>query len=271
MKLAVSNIAWEHPETPAHLELLRSLGCEGVELAPSCIWPEPIEATAAERTAVRRQVADAGLEVVGFHALFFTRPDLELFRDQASRRDLVDYLKGLIHLAADLGGRILVVGSPKNRTRHGRPPAEALPWAAEAYRDAAIEAASVGVEVCIEPLPAKETEFIVSSDEGAMLVNLVNHPGFGLHLDAKAMVEQGEDIAEALGRHGRAVRHFHVGDPGLAPPGSSGLDHKPIARALRAGGYDRYVSIEMRRGFGPTRDVITQSVNYVRGCYLEEA
>jgi D-psicose/D-tagatose/L-ribulose 3-epimerase len=268
MKLAVSNIAWEPDAWLAHLTLLRTLGCEGIELAPSVLWAEPVEATPASRAEIRRQMADAGLTCVGFHALFFTRPDLELFKDAASRREMVSYLTALAHLAGDLGAGVLVVGSPRNRTRHGRPYADALPWAADAYREAAVAAAPAGVEICIEPLPSKETEFIVSSDEGAALVSLVNHPAFGLHLDAKAMVEQGEDIEGALARHGRAARHFHVGDPGLAPPGSTGLDHAPIGAALRRSGYDRWVSIEMRRGFGPSADVIRDSVQYTRRCYF---
>jgi sugar phosphate isomerase/epimerase len=254
---------------PEHLALLRELGCDGVELAPNAIWPEPVEATTAQRAALRRAVADAGLEVVGFHALFYTRPDLQLFADASSRRDWTAYLNQLSALCGELGGRRLIVGSPRNRVRHGRSDADSLAWATDAFREAADAAARNGVVVCIEPLPSRETEFIVSSDEGAALVRRVDHPGFGLHLDAKAMVEQGEDVAGALARHGRLARHFHVGDPGLAPPGSTGLDHRPIGRALRASGYDGYVSIEMRRGFGPTRDVVAASIDYTRRAYLE--
>jgi len=268
MKLAVSNIAWEPVEMPAHLALLKRLGCDGVELAPNAIWPEPVDASASQRAALRESIANEGLELVGFHALFYTRPDLQLFADAASRRDWTGYLNKLSALCGELGGKVLIVGSPKNRVRHGRSDVDSLAWAAEAFRDAAIAAASSGVIVCIEPLPAKETEFIVSSDEGAALVARVGHPGFGLHLDAKAMFEQGEDIPAAIARHGRSAKHFHVGDPGLAPPGSTGFDHAPVGRALRASGYDGYVSIEMRRGFGPTMDVITESVNYTRRAYL---
>jgi len=76
MKLAVSNIAWENAELAEHLALLHDLGCQGVELAPSCIWPEPVVATAAERARLGDLVSGSGLEVTGFHALLFARPDL---------------------------------------------------------------------------------------------------------------------------------------------------------------------------------------------------
>ena len=271
MKLAVSNIAWDNAELPAHLVLLKALGCDGVELAPSCIWNEPVDATPDERADLKRLIADVGLDVVGFHALFYTRPDLQLFRDADSCRATIDYLRRLIRLCGDLGGGVLVCGSPKNRVRHGRPQTECLSWAADGFRSAAVDAANAGVRLAIEPLPTKETEFIVSGDEGMELVDLVGHPNFGLHLDAKAMIEEGEDIECLLSKYGRRICHFHVGDPGLAPPGSTGLDHAPIGRALNRAGYTGYVSIEMRHGFGPTVDVITRSVNYVRACYFRES
>ena len=269
MKLSVSNIAWENSELEEHLKLLRDLECEGVELAPSCIWPEPVEASAQERKRVRELIQSNGLEVTAFHALLYTRPDLQLFKDRKSRQSTVDYLVQLARLCADLGGTALIFGSPKNRMRGDRDHKESLEWAADAFREVADKGGELGVVLCIEPLPPKEADFIRNSGEGMALVRRVNHPNFGLHLDAKAMVEADEDFEEAFQKYGRQVRHFHVGDPGLTPPGSTGVDHSRIGKALRRSGYNRYVSIEMRRGFGPSREVVSRSVGYVRACYLD--
>jgi len=268
MKLAVSNIAWDESELASHLTLLKDLNCDGVELAPSCIWGEPTTATQNERVRIKNLIADAGLDLVGFHALFYTRPDLQLFLDEHSRDAVVEYLKLLVGLCEDLGGGVLVCGSPKNRLRHGRTRRECLSWAADVFHSVVTDAAGLGVRVAIEPLPQQETEFIVSGDEGMELVRLVGHPNFGLHLDAKAMIEGGEDVDRVLSAYGRHIYHFHVGDPGLAPPGSTGCDHTQIGEALNRSGYTGYVSIEMRRGFGQTTDVITRSVDYVRSCYF---
>lgn len=268
MKLAVSNIAWEHCELPDHLALIRDLGCQGVELAPSCIWPEPVSTSPAQRREIKCLVESLGLEITGFHALLYTRPDLQLFKDRTTLWKTVNYLKQLIMVCGEMGGKIMVFGSPKNRVRTGRGYSECIAWAAEGFAEAANEAERFGITVCIEPLAPTETEFIQSSDEGMKLVSMVGHPNFGLHLDAKAMIGTHEDETEVLGKLGPQVRHFHVGDPGLAPPGSTGVDHSGFGRALRNVGYQGYVSIEMRRGFGPTREVVSRSVNYVRKCYL---
>ena len=268
MKLAVSNIAWDPAEFEEHVGLLGELGCDGVELAPSCLWPEPAEATRQERTQIKALIQRAGLEVTGLHSLLYTRPDLQCFKDRQTLRETVAYLKAMAELCADLGGRVLVFGSPRNRIRHGRDLEECMAWAVEGFAEVAHTAARCGVTFCIEPLAPSETEFIQSSREGMALVERVGRPHFGLHLDAKALVGAGEDVEGVFRAYGRRLQHFHVGDPGLAPPGSTGMDHIPIGSALRRSGYEGYVSIEMRRGFGPSREVIARSVAYVRQCYL---
>ena len=95
----------------------------------------------------------------------------------------------------------------------------------------------------------------------------MDHPGFGLHLDAKAMIGAQENYAAVFNAYGSQMSHFHVGDPGLAPPGHTGVDHAVIGEALAASAYNGFVSIEMKRGFGDSRDVVTKAVSYVRKKY----
>lgn len=271
MKLAVSNIAWDNSELPEHLALLHDLDCDGVELAPSCVWQEPVDASAPERARLKALIKASGLELTGFHALLYTRPDLQLFRDRAGLDQTVAYLIELARLCGELEGAVLILGSPRNRVRQGRDYEECLAWAADAFSRVANACAPLGVTLCIEPLGPDETEFVMSAREGAALVNRVNHPRFRLHLDAKALLSTGEDLASVLDKHGTLLRHFHVGDPGLAPPGSTGADHAPFGRALRRANYQHYVSIEMRRGHGDSRETVARSIAYVTQHYLEAA
>lgn len=269
MKLSVSNIAWNNEELVEHLSLLHDLGCDGVELAPSCIWPEPIFANTQERHILREKIERSGLELVGLHALLFTRPDLQLFADRASYASTIEYLTKLAELCADLNGRVLILGSPRNRALHGRDYSQCLIWAQDAFLTLAQYCAKRDVILCIEPLAPNETEFIMSAQEGAELVERVSHPNFRLHLDAKALISTGENLDQILDQYGRLLQHFHVGDPGLTPPGSTGVDHAPFGRALRRTGYHGYVSIEMRRGQGDSREAVTESVVYVMNKYLD--
>ncbi len=267
MKLSVSNIAWEPDELDDHLQLIKRCGCHGVEIAPGLIWEEPVTSTAKERKQFKKRIESFGLKVVGLHALLFTRPDLELFGPPESRGKLGEYLNELFALCHDLGGKTLIFGSPKNRNRHGKDIKECMRIAKDFFAGLAPAAKKSEVILCLEPLSVQESDFLTTSEQGAALIEAIGHPHIGLHLDAKAMFESGEDFKQVFSELGPLVRHFHVGDSGLTPPGSKGFDHRIPGRVLRDTGYKNYVSIEMRRGFGPSRDVIEKSIDYIKDCY----
>ena len=269
MKLAVSNIAWGADDLPGHLTLARELGCDGVELAASLIWPEPAEATAAQRKDLRARLSGSGLELVGLHALLFTRPELTLFESPEKRAATRDYLRRMFELCRDLGGRTLVFGSPKSRRRGELPEPEAFAVAADFFRASAEDARPFGVFLLIEPLSPMETDFIRSSKDGAALVARVGHPHFRLELDGRALAETGEDYG-VFSKYHDILMHVQTSDPGLTVPGSAGVDHAPIGAALRASGYDRFVSLEMRRDPNDADGAMRRGVQALREHYLGE-
>lgn len=268
MKLAISNIAWEQKDLDEHLALLADLGCDGVELAPSAVWGEPASVTDDEAAHLKHAIDRHGLQVPAFHALLFTRPDLHLFGDTDLRNQTVAYVKQLIRLAGRLSCKALIYGSPRSRSVNGKSYERCYASAVETFSALAAEALVHDTCLCIEPLGPSECDFIRTADEGYQLVRDVASPGFALHLDAKAMAEAGDDFPSAFRKCAPVLRHFHVNDPGLAPPGSTGLDHAAIGEALAQSGYQGFVSIEMRKGFGDTRAVVRQAVAYVRQTYF---
>jgi D-psicose/D-tagatose/L-ribulose 3-epimerase len=269
MKLSVSNIAWEQNALEEHLQLLRDLECDGVEIAPSCIWKEPVEAGREEINDLKARVAGHGLSIPAFHALLFTRPDLYLFGDRGIREQTVAYLKQLIRLAGLLSVPVLVYGSPASRRVGNRQYEQCYGIAVEVFRELGTEAALHDTFFCIEPLGPAENDFIRTADEAVKLIDDVAEPHFGLHLDARAMADASEDTQTVFRKYARIMKHFHVGDPGLAPPGFTGFDHALTGSALQSSGYDRFVSIEMKRGFGNSIKVIADAVSYVRQCYFK--
>ncbi len=267
MKLAISNIAWDNHELDDHLKLIKQLGCRGLEIAPSSFWPKPEKSSLKERKALKEKINHSGLEIIGLHALLYSHPDLEIFGSESKRQATAEYLQQLFELCRDLGGKTLVYGSPPSRRLQGRKEGEAFAIAVDFFGKLAQKAAPFGVFLCIEPLSAKETEFVKTSAEGADLVTEINHPHFRLHLDAKAMVDSSEDVKSAIHRYAPLLRHFHVSDGGLMPPGTSGFDHRIFGETLNEAGYGHYISIEMRRGFGPSREVVQKTIAYVKEKY----
>lgn len=268
MKLSVSNIAWENKNLEEHLELLKDLKCDGVEIAPSCIWKEPANVKNEEAKELRKLVYKYNLSIPALHALLFTRPDLGLFGDEAARKKTSNYLKKIISLAEMLDAKILVYGSPKSRRMGDKKYSECYSMALEIFKGVGDEAEKRGRIFCIEPLGTSECEFIQNSDEGFNLVKDVASPGFGLHLDAKAMIDSREDFGSVFQKYGKVVKHFHAGDPGIAPPGYTGFDHSVIGRAMKNSGYQGFLSIEMKREFGETKAMVKNAVGYVRKNYF---
>ena len=98
-------------------DVLRAHGITGIEVAPTKVWPKPLDATDAETVVYRRWWEDRGFRIVAAQSLLFGRPDLTVFGPPEIYRQTLDYLGGIVRLCARLGAEALVFGSPKNRRR----------------------------------------------------------------------------------------------------------------------------------------------------------
>lgn len=247
VRIAVSTIAWAAADDREAAALIRDGGGHGVEVAPTRQWEHPLEASAAEVADYRRQWERGRLEIAALQALFYGRPDLELFRDESGREEALRYLGGIIRLGGALGAGPLVFGSPKNRLTLARDAESVQAIATEFFRAAGALATRHGTVVCVEANPPEYgADFVTTVAEARRLVDRVSHPGFGLHLDVGGMILSGDDIPAVIRDCGDEIRHFHVSEPFLAPVHSGDTDHEAIAAALRDVGYGGWVSIEMR-------------------------
>ena len=247
VKLSISNIAWPLHEEEYFLSLIKEYGCSGVEIAANKIWTEPIETSREERKKYKKFVNRHGLEILALQSILYTRRDLGLFKGKEIEVKTISYLKDLCHVAADIGAKVLVFGSPANRTLNGFPVDKAFEHAAEFFYQIGAEAIKCDIFMCIEPLSRLYTDFVNTVLEGIHLVELVGSKGFGLHLDSAALYDEGSDVVSALKKSKQFLRHFHVSEPELVEIDTSGtVDHRTAGAVLREIGYDGYVSIEMR-------------------------
>jgi len=270
MRLAVSNIAWPAEADETAAEVLKANGVEGIEIAPTKYWPNPLEAT-AESLAERRQWwEDRGLTIVAFQALLYGRSDLTIFGNEGKRRETRDYLCRIIDLADNVGAHVLVFGSPKNRKRGDVALAEAEQIATGFFREVGRHAQERGVDLCLEANPVEYgCDFVVNSREAIRFVERVAQPGFGLHLDTGGMTLAGDPPESTLLEAGSRWKHFHISEPYLAPIGTNTTDHKAFKRWLQQSGYNRWISIEMKQadeGAG-WQENLTQSIQHARSIY----
>jgi D-psicose/D-tagatose/L-ribulose 3-epimerase len=268
MKISISNIAWDAAEDEAVAALLDEFKVKGVEVAPTKVWPSPEAVGDAAARAYRGMWNSRGVEVVAFQALLFGRPELCLFTSDEAREKTFDYLCAIIRLAEKLGAGALVFGSPKNRVAGDLPASRALDIAAEFCGRLGEVAARHHTCFCIEPNPAAYgCDFVRTAAEGLELVRRVNHPGFRLHLDAGALTLNGEDYERTIEECFEWTAHFHVSEPNLELVGGRGTPHHRIARTLRALGYRRWVSIEMRGGLMTPNAAVRAALDFVTATY----
>lgn len=269
LKLAVSNIAWPLESELEVARLLERVSITGVEVAPTKIWRRPLEAGEAELRDYRTFWNDHGIEIVALQALLFGRPELTLFDSDERRRATGDYLGGICRIASALGAPTLVFGSPKNRRKGKLPARTADEIAVEFFRAVGEVAVEHDTCLCIEPNPATYgCDFVTTSAAGLALVDAVNHPGFGLHLDAATLTLAGEDPEVAIEHCAGRIRHFHVSEPELGRVGFGSVDHDAVARALRRTDYANWVSLEMRDPGLAVQDEIARATSYLEARYL---
>lgn len=244
---AVSNILWGNSNNEYFLRLIKSKGFEGIEFAPSVVWPKPIEATKSERSHYRKSIERFGLKIISLHTLFYTRRDLNLFGSPQVYRQTEDYLVELASLASDLGASLMIYGSPKSRMRGDLTKEAAYEWASTFFKKVAARLKPLGVTLCIEPLSSKEADFINNHQEAVYLVKKVNHPNFQMMLDTKSLYLEGEDYQMAFSHSQPYLKHIHVNDPGNVAPGTKGVDHQQISTALSRIKYSGFLSLEVGR------------------------
>ena len=271
MKFAVSNIAWPQEQDEAVAAVLDEHGVAGIEVAPTKLWPQPLQASDSDINTVRRFWSDRGIAIVAAQSLLFGKPELTIFDSEDTRAATLEYLVGIVRLCAKLGAGALVFGSPKNRRVGSLPTDEAMRTAVEFFTRLGEAAASAGTCIVMEANPpVYGADFITRAADAIELVERVNHPGFRLHLDTGCMTLAGDPIADTFGRGSHLMKHFHVSEPNLDLPGTSGkVDHATFSSVLR--GRAGWISLEMREPNPFDLMAFSQSVHWLKATYGQSA
>lgn len=245
------------------------LGYDSVEVAPFKLAAHVTDISAAERSRIREAAHRAGIAISGIHWVLIRTEGMHLTSpDAATRERTARYFCDLVGFCADLGGKHIIVGSPKQRSLlPGVAYEQAWIWATELFRPSVACAAERGITICLEPLPAEDTNFINTAAEAVRFVQQFNSPHFQVILDVRAMSWEAKPIPQILRESRGHIAYVHANDKNLKGPGFGAVDYVPIAAALREIGYDGTISVEVfNYDDGP--DVIAaQSLAYLRRIF----
>lgn len=246
-------------------------GYTGLEVAPFTLAPLVTELTGLERSEIRRTIARAGLECVGLHWLLAKTEGFHVAHPDADvRRRTTDYLAELARLCHELGGRVLVFGSPKQRSLlPGMSQATAEDHICEVFSRLVPVLETTDTVVALEPLSPVETDVLTTAADTCRMIDRIGSPHVRLHLDVKAMASEATPIPDIIHASARHLEHFHANDENLQGPGFGAIDFLPIFRALDDIRYAGWVSVEVfDYALGPER-LARDSIDFMRRIETE--
>jgi sugar phosphate isomerase/epimerase len=269
MKFAICNEIFRDWKLEDVLGFAKRTGYDGLEIAPFTLANSVTEVSPTERQQIRHAAERNQIEIAGIHWVLVKPEGLYInHTDRGIRERTSQYFCDLVEFCADLGGKVMVVGSPKQRNLlPGVSSAQAWEWAAETFRKPVKRAEERAVTICFEPLTAKETNFINSADEAIRFAQQLRSPNMKIILDVKAMCAETKPIPQIIRESWPHFAHFHANDKNLKGPGSGDMDFKPIATALKAVGYAGFVSVEVFNFDDGAETIATKSLNHLKRAF----
>lgn len=269
MKISLCNEVIAELPFEKQCDLIKKLGYDGIEIAPVTLSDEPHRLPAARRNEIKQIAAAAGVPITSLHYLMVAPKGLSITaKDPDVRAKTLEVMRGLVRLAADLGAKLLIHGSPMQRQLEPGDEADSRKRGVEYFAAAGEAARAAGVTYLLEPLARDHTAFVNTMEEAVAVVRSIGNAGLRTMIDCSAAsLSEAEPIPQLLERWlpSGQVAHVHFNDPNRRGPGEGSLAFGPIVAALRAGNYRGISAIEpfIYEPDGPT--CAAKAIGYMRG------
>ncbi len=247
---AMCNESMQELSWAEQCQIIGEAGYTGVEIAAFTLVEESVnELSAQQRQQMVKDMQNAGIKCVGLHwllapppqGLHFTTPDTEV------RQRTVAYLNDLIDFCGDLGGPVMIFGSPKQRNTVGISVDEAKQYFAEGLASVADHAHERNVKILIEPLDTSQTDVVNTMAEAVDIVNKINHPAIQTMFDFHNTPDETEPFDVLVKKYYDHIYHVHVQemDGSHLGTGDAVTEFVPAFQLLKDLNYNKWVSLEV--------------------------
>jgi D-psicose/D-tagatose/L-ribulose 3-epimerase len=219
------------------LERIKAIGYDGIEFS---IFPH----NAAQSSILGRRLKDIGLQAT-FGAIVAEAAS-PISPDAAVRARARDWLHRSIDCGHALGGTVMIgpYHSPLGVFSGNGPSEDELSRCAEVLRDAADYAASAGIRLSIEIVNRFECYLLNTLQQGSDFRRRVGHPNFSYMYDTfHANIEEDDPVA-AYTRFASEITYIHISENQRGVPGRGHVPWKETFAAIRAAGYDDWLTVE---------------------------
>ncbi len=241
MKTGMNLLLWTTEVTPEHdplLDQLKAIGFDSVEVPIFAIDDRaPYERLGQRLKALG--LGATGVTVMG--------PDTNpISPDPTIRKAAVAHLEKVLDRAAAFGCEVLAgpthsaigvfsgTGPTEDEFQHG----------VDTLRQVAEKAQGFGVRIAVEYLNRFENYFLTTAADTARFVRAVDHPNLKMMYDSfHAHIEE-KDQPKAIASCAAETIHIHVSENDRGVPGTGQVDWPGYWSAIKAGGFDGYLTIE---------------------------
>ena len=249
-KFAMCNECMEELPWAEQCKIISDAGYTGVEIAAFTLVNESVtELSADDRRVLSQTMNDHGLECVGLHWLLAPPPEGLHFTtpDQAVRDRTVQYLADLVDFCADLNGKVMIFGSPKQRNAVGITVEEAKKNFADGLARVADHAQERDVQILVETLDSSQTDVVNTMAESLDIVNRVSHPAIGTMFDYHNTLDESESLEALVRTYFEHIEHIQIQEMDGRHLGTSDAATTFVDsfKALRELNYDKWISLEI--------------------------
>ena len=241
MKIGINLLLWTDHPTKKHgplLEKIKKWGFDGVEFPVISMEKDDI-------TELAKRCDGLGLDRSAILAFGADQAD-PVNPDPKLRQAAVDLLKSSIDKTRDIGADVLVgpIQQGLGRFTGAGPSEDEWKRAAEVIRQAAAHAATMHVDLAVEPLNRFEMFLFNTIDKGSEFCRDVNMPNVGILADTHHSNIEERHTGRAWSRASKQIFHVHISENHRGVPGQGRAVTPDVFRALRTSGYDRWLTIE---------------------------
>ena len=196
-----------------------------------------------EFSSLKEKVGSSGLKCEACNNFFPAR--IRLTGNDVDYGKTEAYLDKALGRAAQLGVKVIVLGSPKSKNvPEGYPMDKGWSQLVELLRTIDPLVRTRGITVVIEPLNKMESNIINTAAEGLKLAKAIARENIKLLIDYYHLVLEKED-PEILLRAGSYIKHIHFANPtGRVYPAEKVDGYIRFMDLLKRIGYEGRISIE---------------------------
>ena len=198
-----------------------------------------------EFNELKEKVLLSGIKAETFNCFF--PGEMKLCGDEANLECIAEYAERGFARAAQLGGKIAVIGSGgSRRIPEGYDERVAKLQLVAALRVCGDAAEKYGMMVAVEPLRPQETNVVNTVEEAVALCKLAAHPAVKCLADFFHVYMSGEALSHVT-EAGDMLIHTHLARPQPdrnIPTAEDMEDCRKMAEALKACSYDGRMSLE---------------------------